>query len=103
MTTMIDEFIDYSYCVFPSIDTNIKNGIKTFLSQFDTTKPNWFSTSLEKLSQGDILDNLPFTYVDNKGVEKTIKAKGMILSNSCDLTRDKYIVIAPMIPLTNHF
>lgn len=100
---MIDKFIDYTYQIFPSIDTNVKNGIKELMAQFDTSKPNWFSNSLPILSQGAILDNIPFSYINSNGDEITYKTKGMILSNTCDLTRDKYIIIAPLIPFEHDF
>lgn len=100
---MIDQFIDYTYQIFPSIDTNVKNGIKTLMSQFDTTKPNWFTNSLPILSQGDILDDIPFSYINSNGDEIVYKTKGMILSNTCDLTRDQFIIIAPLIPFNHDF
>ena len=56
---MLETFIQYANQIFPSIDTNVKNEIKELINQFDITKPNWFSKSLEILSQGDILDNIP--------------------------------------------
>ena len=100
---MISKFIDYTYQIFPSIDTNTKNGIKQLIEQFDTKKPNWYSNNLENLSQGDILDNIVFTYINNSGDEITYKTKGVILSNTCDLSRDKFIIIAPFIPFNNEF
>lgn len=100
---MLNKFIDYTYQIFPSIDTNTKNGIKELINQFDTTKPNWFSKPLEVLSQGDILDNIPFSYVNEKGEETIFVTKGIILSNTCDMTRDKYIMIAPLIPFEHEF
>ena len=100
---MLDKFIDYTYQIFPSIDTNTKNGIKELISQFNTEKPNWFSSPLKTLSQGDILDNVPFSYVNENGKEIVFMTKGIILSNTCDLTRDKYIIIAPLIPFNHDF
>ena len=103
MTTMLEKFIEFANEIFPSIDTNTKNGIKKLIKQFDTTKPNWFSNSLEILSQGDILDKIPFTFVDETGKEITYITKGIILSNTCDMTRDEYIIIAPLIPFEHDF
>lgn len=100
---MIKEFIDYTYQIFPSIDTNVKNGIKDLIGQYDTFKPNWFSDTLEILSQGDIIDSLPFLEYDDEGNEIPFMTKGMILSNTCDLTRDKNIIVAPLIPFKNDF
>ena len=100
---MLEKFIDYTYQIFPTIDTNIKNGIKDLMKQFDTTKPNWFSRPLDILSQGDILENIPFSYTNQDGEEVTFITKGMILSNICDMTRDEYIMIAPFIPFNHDF
>lgn len=100
---MLDKFIEYTNQVFPTIDTNIKNGIIDYMQQFNTEKPNWFSKNLEIVSQGDILDNIIFTKVDDNGNEITFKSKGIILSNTCDMTRDEYCIIAPLIPYTNKF
>lgn len=44
---MLEIFIQYANQIFPSIDTNVKNEIKELINQFDITKPNWFSKSLE--------------------------------------------------------
>lgn len=100
---MIKEFIDYTYQIFPSIDTNTKNGIKELIGQYDTNKPNWFSDTLDNISQGDIIENLPFSQYDDNGNEIPFLTKGMILSNTCDLTRDDYIIIAPLIPFEHDF
>ena len=100
---MIYKFIEYANQIFPTIDTNIKNGIIDYMQQFNTSKPNWFSQNLELISQGDILDNIIFTKVDDNGNEITFKSKGIVLSNTCDMTRDEYCIIAPLIPYTNKF
>ena len=51
---------------------------------------------LEDLSQGDIISDLPFTIQEENGSSITYKTKGMILSNTCDLVRDEYVIIAPL-------
>lgn len=99
---MIRKFIDFSEEIFPSIDTTIKNEIKNYLSQFNTATPNWFSTNLEILSQGDIISKIPFIHMNDSGVYVDYFAKGIILSNTCDLTRDDYITIAPLIPIKDN-
>lgn len=100
---MISKFIEYANEIFPSIDTNVKNGIIEYMQQFDKKKPNWFTQNLEIISQGDILDNVVFTKVDDEGNEIVFKSKGIVLSNTCDMTRDDYFVIAPLIPYTTEF
>ena len=94
---MIRFFDDYCNQLFPSIDTEIKNAIRDEVSKINMTNSTWFMFRLlEELSQGDILDRIPFTIMQDDGSQKTFIAKGMVLSNTCDLQRDPYIIIAPI-------
>lgn len=94
---MIRFFEDYCNQLFPSIDTKIKNAIRDEVSKINMTNSTWFMFRLlEELSQGDILDRIPFTIMQDDGSQKTFIAKGMVLSNTCDLQRDPYIIIAPI-------
>lgn len=94
---MIRFFENYCNQLFPSIDTEIKNAVRDEVSRINMTNSTWFMFHLlEKLSQGDILDKIPFTMMEEDGSRKTFIAKGMILSNTCDLQRDPYIIIAPV-------
>lgn len=94
---MIRFFEDYCDQLFPSIDTEIKNAIRDEVSKINMTNSTWFMFRLlEELSQGDILDRIPFTIMQDDGNQKTFIAKGMVLSNTCDLRRDPYIIIAPI-------
>ena len=52
---------------------------------------------MDYLTQGDIIQKIPFTFYDENGNKNTIITKGMILSNACDVARDEYIIIAPII------
>ena len=99
---MMNDFIKYANQMFPNIDTNIKNGIRDFINQFDLSKPNWFSDNFDNLIQGDIVGMLPFDYLDDNGNDCIFMACGMVLSNSCDLTRDDFIIIAPLIKISEH-
>lgn len=94
---MIRFFEDYCNQLFPSIDTEIKNAIRDEVSKINMTNSTWFMFRLlEELSQGDILDRIPFTIMQDDGSQKTFIAKGIVLSNTCDLQRDPYIIIAPI-------
>lgn len=94
---MIEFFENYCNNLFPSVDTEIKNAVRTAVSQIDMTKSPWFMLHLlDELSQGDILNKIPFEIIENDGTRKTYITKGMILSNTCDLQRDPYIIIAPV-------
>lgn len=94
---MIRFLNDYCNQLFPSIDTEIKNAVRDEVSKINMNNSTWFMSSLlEELSQGDILDKIPFTVMEDDGSQKTFIAKGMVLSNTCDLQRDPYIIIAPI-------
>lgn len=96
--SFLHEFIEYTNQIFPAIDMAIKQSMKDALEQFDISKFNWFTTEkIEGLTQGDILSKIPFVYQDNQGNYRTLITKGIVISNSCDLTRDKYIALAPLI------
>lgn len=94
---MIRFFKDYCNQLFPSIDTEIKNAVRTAIEQIDMSQKTWFMPKvLEDISQGDIISDLPFTIQKEDGNSITYKTKGMILSNTCDLVRDEYVIIAPL-------
>lgn len=94
---MIKFFEDYCNRLFPSIDTSVKNSVLDAIKQIDMTKTQWFMLNLlEELSQGDILDKIPFNIIQEDGSMSTYITKGLVLSNTCDLQRDPYIVIAPL-------
>lgn len=94
---MINFLENYCNHLFPSVDTEVKNAVRHAVNQIDMTKSSWFMLNqLEILSQGDILDKIPFSYMKDDGTEKVYIGKGMVLSNTCDLQRDPYIIIAPL-------
>lgn len=94
---MIEFLEEYCNRLFPSVDTEIKNAVRNEVNQIDMTKSPWFMLNqLDVLSQGDILDKIPFPYMKDDGSKKVYVGKGMVLSNTCDLQRDPYIIIAPL-------
>lgn len=94
---MLDFFEQYCNQIFPSVDTEVKNAVRTAVKQINMENHTWFMSSLlPNLSQGDILSNLPFSIQKEDGSIKTYMTKGIILSNTCDLDRDEYIMIAPL-------
>lgn len=102
----LKEFINYTNEIFPAIDMSVKKSLKDALEQFDINKFSWFTTEqLDGITQGDILDMIPFQIQDKNGNYKAFPTKALVLSNSCDLTRDKYITLVPLIPYndTNEF
>lgn len=94
---MLRFFEEYCNQIFPSVDTEIKNAVRNAIKQINMDNKKWFMPQvLPELSQGDILSKLPFTIQKEDGNSKTYMAKGIILSNTCDLVRDDYIMIAPL-------
>lgn len=94
---MIRYFNDYCNQLFPSIDTEIKNAVRDAVMQIDMSQHSWFTSSLlDELSQGDILDKIPFSINNDDGTTTTYITKGLVLSNTCDLQRDEHIIIAPL-------
>ena len=94
---MLRFFEEYCNQIFPSVDTEVKNAVRTAIKQVNMNNRNWFMPQLlPELSQGDILNKLPFTIQKEDGSSKTYMTKGIVLSNTCDLSRDDYIMIAPL-------
>ena len=94
---MIKELIKFTAELFPSISPYTKDSVMNAINQFNYDELEWFTpTILKELSQGDIIDKLPFTYYEDNGQKTTVMKKGIILSNSCDVDNDKYILIAPL-------
>lgn len=103
---MIKEFIDYTSQIFSAIDTSQEGAIHNTLKQYNQTNLNWFSSypKLEFLSQGDIVEKIPFvTFDEETGKKEVITQMGLVLSTTCDISRDKYIVVAPLLPISADF
>ncbi|HIT11899.1 MAG TPA: hypothetical protein IAB58_03800 [Candidatus Pelethosoma merdigallinarum] len=95
---MIKEFIEFTSDLFPSISPYTKENVNKAIEQFDYDNLEWFRPRpISYLSQGDIITKLPFTFIDENGDKDTILTKGIILSNTCDIDHDDYIIIAPLI------
>lgn len=99
---MIQELIEFTTELFPSITPYTKDEIYTSIEKFQT-EGRTFTTTLENqfeyLAQGDILYNIPFVRIDDDGNVKTFKANGMIMANTCDCDRRENILIAPFISI----
>lgn len=101
---MIKAFIDFAHELFPSISPYTKENVKEAIKQFEAKgrKFNFFLyDSLEYLSQGDIIGELPFTYYTSDGKVRKFKSMGLLLSNTCDAENDDTIIFAPLIPIND--
>lgn len=99
---MLNEFIDFTTSLFPSISPYTQQRTKEAIRQFNELEiPYRFimNQSLEHIAQGDIIDNIPFILYDEDGSELSNSFKAIILSNSCDATRDDNLMLAPFFPI----
>jgi len=95
---MIKEFIEFVSELFPSISPYTKENVKKAIEQFNVDNLEWFMPShMNDLSQGDIIELLPFSFYNDNGERETLMSKGIVLSNSCDIDHDDNIIIAPLI------
>lgn len=96
------EFIDKT---FPNVDSGVKDKAKMAIEQFEQhhSMVGYLTTRiLDKVSQGDIISEIPFFYFEDDGTQKQFKAKGVILSVSCDIDNDNYVLIVPLMKLSDY-
>lgn len=99
---MLNEFVDFTQSLFPSISPYVKEKTKEAIKQFQLSgkKLNLFNNNAyDFLAQGDILSGIPFTRLNSDGKISTYVGKGIILSNTCSADHDDDIVIAPLLPI----
>ena len=99
---MLEEFIDFCAETFPSISPykieSLKNAVEQFKQNghfFECCLP----TPLGYYAQGDIFTDLPFSFVDSKGDYNIIKRHGILLSNTCDASRNDTLIFAALQPI----
>ena len=101
---MLSKYIDFVTSLFPSISPYVQEQAKFSIKQFyDINKTFSCFTKFidEDLLQGDIITQIPFVKINDDGEEEEFVTDGLIISNSCDIENDKYILIAPFIPVEN--
>ena len=98
---MIPEFIDFCKALFPSIDPYTAEQAKRVMEQFNDNNRPKLTIALNDfdLMQGDIFSEIPFVFIDEDGSVKTFFAKAELLSNTCDATRDDYLLFAAVRPI----
>ena len=98
-----NSFIDFVTSLFPSISPYTQLQTKNSLEQFyenGKTFECYNSKSLDGLCQGDIISNTPVIKVGTDGtLLKSIRTV-IVLSNSCDIENDDYILVAPFYSFT---
>lgn len=107
---MLNELIDFTTELFPSINPYTKERVKLAIRQFEVTGYGQnppqnidYCTNqpFDYLTQGDIISDLPFVRYSKTGEKGILVTEGILLSNSCDAERDPSLVFAPLIELRN--
>lgn len=98
---MIPEFIDFCQKLFPCIDPYTRDQAKKAMAQFDGVAGPFLTKQCHDFDmfQGDIFSEIPFIYTNDEGRMQIIKRKAMLLSNTCDATRDDCLLFAALHPL----
>ncbi len=90
----------------PSSEEKLFQDLESFSNGYDNQ--NWYLTHLvnePELYQGDLVDNLPFNFIDHQ-----IIGKGLLISNTCDMALDNekkriydsYIMYAPLFDINKY-
>lgn len=101
---MLAEFIDFVESVLPSVDAEAKDKAKKAIEQFNKKEQDveyLLPKLLPCLSQGDIISEIPFTIFDKDGEQYIYKAKGMVISTSCNIDQKQLLNIVPVLPLSD--
>lgn len=102
---MMDGYIDFLESLFPAIDPYTAKRAKEAVKEFSRygTKTPFFTRPLdEDFQQGDIFTKMPFVYIDKDGKGQLAVTGGMLLTNSCDTTRNERLQFAAMTPLASY-
>ena len=102
-------FVDLMRETFPNISQETGAKLHQLIRKRDRYL-NWlFATSaLEHLSQGDVLEEVPFFFLKDERKALKQKLPVMILNNTCDLQQDddtprsKYTSIVPLLPCNRY-
>ncbi|MGI5093258.1 hypothetical protein [Treponema socranskii] len=91
-------FIDFVTSLFPSINPYVQEQTKHSLEQFyehGKTFECYNNKPLDGICQGDIIENVNVPIIGIDGSINMAKRTVLIISNSCDIENDDYILIAP--------
>lgn len=104
---MSKEFYEIFQHTFPY---NIeKEDVNKYLEQFETLQYSQLTIigeNFEDIKQGDIFNNIPSSRIvlndeKDKVIAETNLFSAMLISNSCDATRRKNLLFAPILDLNN--
>jgi len=98
---MLREFAQLVAELFPSLDSR---NTREYLNQLRREPVSWldlYATQIPpEVTQGDIVDPVSFIVEEQDGSLAELVAPGMILSHSCDIENDDYIIVAPCRPFS---
>ena len=100
---MLKEFIDFVDSVLPNVPKDTENAAKYAIEQFekDGEKIKYLTLKpLNDLSQGDIISNIPFYYIDSEGYAQYFISEAMVISTSCHIDQRDRLVLAAVFPLS---
>jgi hypothetical protein len=93
---MLEDLIDLVASTFPSIEPykaeRSKESLRIFLKGRDRIDLAAKVTTVDLL-QGDIIDSLVTFFVSDDGELRETQSKAFIISNSCDIENDDFIII----------
>ena len=82
--------------LFPSITTQTKDALKNFILRYQTNPDFFFATSLlDRVSQGDILTNIPFVTLQKDELLSGGRLFAMAISCNCNYDQGKNVILAP--------
>jgi hypothetical protein len=98
---MLREFARIVADLFPSLDTE---NAREYLRQLRRTPTSWLelyaTTFPPRLAQGDIIRPILFVVEEPDESLAQVVAPAIVLSHSCDIDDDQYIVVAPCFPFS---
>jgi hypothetical protein len=99
---MLKEFIDFVDSVLPNVPQNTKDAAKYAIDQFEKDGEciRYLTLSpLRELSQGDVISNIPFYYINRDGYSNTFVTDAMVISTSCHIDQRNKLVLAAVLPI----
>lgn len=95
----LEEFTSLYKKTFPSIDYKEKELVKDYFAGFEYNCDKFFTIYEKKfILQGDLLSNIKFILISENEDVLCTNTIGMVLSNTCDIKQDKFIIMAPVFP-----
>ena len=99
---MLKELIDFVDSILPSVPLDTKEGVQDAIAQFEKEGHQikyLMAKPLSKLSQGDIISNIPFRYYMDNGKQREFVSNALVLSTSCHIDQKDKLVLVPVLPL----